>query len=291
MLTLNDYKRSPATSGWASARCRCSWARAARRSWPRRRSACRSSWWSPSSTAGACRWPARPWRRCSASSSSCCGVRGAAGGARAVVQRHRGALLGARHDGVRPRASVRRVSGLRRAMTIGAWAWCRPPSAPWCADDEHPQSRDGGGAGPAGGRAGALVALHFAVQFLLRPHFGHLSDGRRRTGWIVGASRCWRSRDRRVGLDAADRVRPHARAAGRDGGVPGHRRGGECRRHALLALVAELIAPAAAGPGRGDGVAHDDRRFIVTTVVASRLLEPFSLPALVRATALCRWPR
>jgi len=134
---------------------------------------------------------------------------------------------------------------------------------------------------------GALVALHFAVQFLLRPHFGHLSDGRRRTGWIVGglallalsgigasASTLLIEYDRTLGLLAATVAFLGIGAGASAAGTP------------LLALVAELIAPAQRARAAATVWLMMIAGFIVTTVVASRLLEPFSLHALVRATAL-----
>jgi BCD family chlorophyll transporter-like MFS transporter len=120
---------------------------------------------------------------------------------------------------------------------------------------------------------GALVALHFGVQFLLRPHFGHLSDGRRRTGWIVGglallalsgigasASTLLIERDHTLGLAAAMVAFLGIGAGASAAGTP------------LLALVAELIAPAQRARAAATVWLMMIAGFIVTTVVTSGML-------------------
>ncbi|MCU0621526.1 MAG: BCD family MFS transporter [Gemmatimonadales bacterium] len=134
---------------------------------------------------------------------------------------------------------------------------------------------------------GALVALHFAVQFILRPRFGHASDGRRRTGWIVGgllllavsgvgaaASTLLIAQHRPMGLLVALAAFLGIGAGVSAAGTP------------LLALVAELIPAERRAKGAATVWLMMVAGFIVTTVVASRLLEPFSLVAMVRATAI-----
>jgi BCD family chlorophyll transporter-like MFS transporter len=125
------------------------------------------------------------------------------------------------------------------------------------------------------------------VQLLLRPQFGHLSDGRRRTGWIVGglvllaisgvgasASTLLMADHRAVGLVVALIAFLGIGAGASAAGTP------------LLALVAELIAPAQRARAAATVWLMMIAGFIVTTVVASRMLEPFSLEVLVRATAV-----
>ncbi len=134
---------------------------------------------------------------------------------------------------------------------------------------------------------GALVALHFAVQLVLRPRFGHLSDGRRRTRWVVGgmallavagvacsASVMLLATHRAWGMAAAIAAFAALGAGVSAAGTP------------LLALVAELVPAARRARAAAVVWLMMIAGFIVTTVVVSRLLEPFSLAALVRATAL-----
>jgi BCD family chlorophyll transporter-like MFS transporter len=134
---------------------------------------------------------------------------------------------------------------------------------------------------------GGLVALHFAVQFLLRPQFGHWSDGRRRTPWIAGgmlllgvsgvgaaASTALVVDDRPLGLALALVAFFGIGAGVSAAGTP------------LLALLAELTAPVQRAKAAATVWLMMIAGFIVTTVAVSRLLEPFSFAALVRAVAI-----
>jgi hypothetical protein len=78
------------------------------------------------------------------------------------------------------------------AMTL-SWLPDRPPGpradGAWRdrrADHLDAEPPDGGGAGPARGAAGLLVALHYGIQ-ITRPQWGYKSDtGGHRTRWIIG---------------------------------------------------------------------------------------------------------
>lgn len=134
---------------------------------------------------------------------------------------------------------------------------------------------------------GALVALHFAVQLLLRPHFGHASDGRRRTPLILGGMALLAASGvaaaGATALLATDRVLGAALATVAFVAIGA---GVSAAGTPLLALLAERAGPARRARAAATVWLMMIAGFIVTTVGVSRLLEPFSLAALVRAVAI-----
>jgi BCD family chlorophyll transporter-like MFS transporter len=134
---------------------------------------------------------------------------------------------------------------------------------------------------------GLLVGLHYALQ-LARPWTGFGSDATGwRTPWIIGgmallglgatgaaASVAWMAVDRTLGLAAAAIAFFVIGLGVSTVGTP------------FLALLAEQVAPARRGGAAAVTWLTMIAGFIVSTVVASRLLEPFSLARLVGVVAL-----
>lgn len=135
---------------------------------------------------------------------------------------------------------------------------------------------------------GALVALHFAVQLVLRPQMGHASDRTgRRTPWIVGgmvllaaagvgaaASTALVAANRAFGLALAVVSFAALGAGVSAAGTP------------LLALVAESVAPGRRARAAAVVWVMMIAGFVVTTVGASLLLTPFTFDRLVRAVGI-----
>ena len=134
---------------------------------------------------------------------------------------------------------------------------------------------------------GLLVALHFAIQFTLRPSVGHRSDlTGRREWWIVGglallavsgsgaaASTAWMAVNRAMGTIAATVCFLGVGAGVSAAGTP------------LLAILAERVVPARRPRAAAAVWLIMIAGFIVTTALASRFLAPFSWTRLVQVTA------
>jgi MFS transporter, BCD family, chlorophyll transporter len=134
---------------------------------------------------------------------------------------------------------------------------------------------------------GILVAMHFAVQLVLRPQFGHTSDrAPRRTPWILGGMAVLGVGGiivaLGVALAATQRVAGLALAsvgfvllgAGVSGaGTP------------LLALIAEESAPKQKPIAAATTWILMIIGFVVTAIVSGALLDPFSYSRLVAVTA------
>lgn len=134
---------------------------------------------------------------------------------------------------------------------------------------------------------GLLVALHFAIQFALRPSFGHGSDrAGRREQWIVGgmvllavcgtgaaAGAAWIATDRALGLVVATLSFLGVGAGVSAAGTP------------LFAILAERVGPERRPRAAAVVLVVMIAGFIVTTAAASRFIAPFSWTRLVEATA------
>lgn len=134
---------------------------------------------------------------------------------------------------------------------------------------------------------GVLVALHFAVQFALRPRFGHASDGRARTPWIIGGLAACAAFGTLAAVATA--MMPAQRTAGlllAGVAFTGLGAGVSAAGTPLLALLAEGMAPERRARAAAAVWLTMIAGFIVTTVLAGRLLEPFSYGALVQAVAI-----
>lgn len=137
---------------------------------------------------------------------------------------------------------------------------------------------------------GALVALHFVVQFWARPRMGHVSDrARRRTpiilaGMLMAALGALAATLTTVAMDAAALSAPAAVAAlaaafillGIGAGTAGT---------PLLALLADRVAPARRGRAIGLVWVMMIAGFIVTTVLVGKAIEPFTMERLAFAAA------
>lgn len=135
---------------------------------------------------------------------------------------------------------------------------------------------------------GILIALHFAVQLGFRPQVGHWSDRTgRRTPWIAAgivllaaagigaaAATAWMATHRSGGLIAATLAFALVGVGVSLAGTP------------LLALLAERVAPARRASGAAVVWLMMIAGFVVATIVASLLLEPFTYARMVRAVAL-----
>lgn len=133
---------------------------------------------------------------------------------------------------------------------------------------------------------GALVALHFAVQFLFRPRMGHQSDrGGRRTRTIlqgmvllavgaVGASASIARipTDRTGGLVAAALAFALIGIGVSAAGTP------------LLALLADRVVAERRGRAAAAVWLMMILGFVVTTVIVGRLIDPFSFGRLIAVT-------
>jgi MFS transporter, BCD family, chlorophyll transporter len=134
---------------------------------------------------------------------------------------------------------------------------------------------------------GILVAMHFAVQLVLRPKLGHASDQTgRRTPWILGGMLvlgtggvlvalgvAWAETARTAGLALAA-VGFVVLGAGVSGaGTP------------LLALIAEESSPQQKPVAAATTWILMIIGFVVTAVSSGALLEPFSMRRLVAVTA------
>lgn len=129
---------------------------------------------------------------------------------------------------------------------------------------------------------GALVALHYAVQ-MLRPRFGHISDNApRRTPWILfgmlilalggagaAASTAWMLTDRWAGIAAAIVA---FLAIGFGVGFAGT---------SLLATLAEHVAEKRRAAAATIVWMMMIAGFVVTTIIAGQLLDPFSPERLI----------
>ena len=134
---------------------------------------------------------------------------------------------------------------------------------------------------------GLLVALHFAIQFALRPSLGHGSDlTGHREHWIMGgmvllaacgtgaaASAAWVETNPTAGLAAATLCFLGVGAGVSAAGTP------------LFAILAERVAPARRPQAAALVLVIMIVGFIVTTAVVSRFIAPFSWSRLVEATA------
>jgi BCD family chlorophyll transporter-like MFS transporter len=133
---------------------------------------------------------------------------------------------------------------------------------------------------------GALVALHFAVQFLFRPRMGHDSDHRNsRSGVILrgmfllaiaGTAAC-----ASVGMARTARV-PGLILATLSFSLIGL--GVSAAGTPLLALLAQRVAPERRARAAGLVWLMMIAGFVLTTVVTSQLLEPFSFARLTAIT-------
>jgi BCD family chlorophyll transporter-like MFS transporter len=135
---------------------------------------------------------------------------------------------------------------------------------------------------------GMLVALHFAVQFALRPRFGFLSDASAaRTPWIIGGLAACAAfgtmAAASVALMAADRTAGLALAVAAFLGLGA---GVSAAGTPLLALLAEGTSPERRARAAAAVWLTMIAGFIVTTVAARGLLAPFSYGGMVRAVAM-----
>jgi len=134
---------------------------------------------------------------------------------------------------------------------------------------------------------GVLVALHFAVQFALRPRFGFASDARARTPWILGglaacagfgtlaaAATALMATSRLAGLVLAGVAFLGLGAGVSAAGTP------------LLAMLADGMVPERRARAAAAVWLTMIAGFIVTTMLAGTLLTPFSYDGLVRTVAL-----
>ena len=134
---------------------------------------------------------------------------------------------------------------------------------------------------------GILVAIHYFVQ-VLRPRFGYGSDvGGRRTPWIIGGMAVLAAGA--LGATWATTLMPTAFAAGVALAVVSFvvvgLGVGACGT-SLLVLLSTSIAPTRLAAAATVTWVMMIAGFIITTVVAGKLLEPFSLPRLVEVTAV-----
>ncbi|MDX2194535.1 MAG: BCD family MFS transporter [Gemmatimonadales bacterium] len=135
---------------------------------------------------------------------------------------------------------------------------------------------------------GALVALHFAVQLLLRPQLGFRSDrAPRRTPWIIGGLLLLASAG--VAASASTALLASARGPGLVAATVSFLAlgaGVSAAGTPLLALLAEQVAPSRRARAAAIVWLMMIAGFVATTLIASRLLAPFSLARLVGVTAL-----
>ena len=134
---------------------------------------------------------------------------------------------------------------------------------------------------------GFLVALHFAIQFALRPSLGHGSDlTGRREQWIIGgmlllavcgtgaaASAAWMASDRGLGLVVATLSFLGVGAGVSAAGTP------------VFAILAERVSPERRPRAAALVLVIMITGFIVTTAIVSRFIAPFTWTRLVEATA------
>ena len=134
---------------------------------------------------------------------------------------------------------------------------------------------------------GVLVAIHYFVQ-VLRPRFGYGSDvGGRRTPWIIGGMAVLGAGA--LGATWATTLMPTDFTLGVAIAVVAFvvvgLGVGACGT-SLLVLLSTSIAPARLAAAATVTWVMMIAGFIITTVVAGRLLEPFSLSRLVEVTAV-----
>lgn len=135
---------------------------------------------------------------------------------------------------------------------------------------------------------GALVALHFAIQFLFRPRMGHDSDRRhRRTAVILGGmlllAVSGTGAAAAVGLASSRRSLGLALATLAFVGIG---LGVSAAGTPLLALLSQRVAPERRARAAGIVWLMMIAGFVVTTILTSQLLEPFSFARLTGSTAL-----
>ena len=132
-----------------------------------------------------------------------------------------------------------------------------------------------------------MIAVYYAVQ-LTRPRFGHGSDvGMRRTPWIVGGVALLAVGG--VAAAAATGLLEHHPLPGLVLGIMAFAAigaGAGAAGTALLTLTAAVVSPAARGPAATAMFTMMIAGFALTTAVASRLLDPFSMLRLVAVTAM-----
>ena len=134
---------------------------------------------------------------------------------------------------------------------------------------------------------GILVAIHYFVQ-VLRPRFGYGSDvGGRRTPWIIGGMAVLAAGA--LGATWATTLMPTDFTLGVTLAVVSFvvvgLGVGACGT-SLLVLLSTSIAPARLAAAATVTWVMMIAGFIITTVVAGKLLEPFSLSRLVEVTAV-----
>lgn len=134
---------------------------------------------------------------------------------------------------------------------------------------------------------GALVALHFLVQLLLRPRLGHGSDrSGRRTPWVVGGMVLLALSA--IGASASTLViaiRPGLGLAAAALAFLLLGAGVSAAGTSLLALLAELVPAETRARAAATVWLMMIAGFVLTTVLVSLALEPFSLGRLVAVTA------
>ena len=134
---------------------------------------------------------------------------------------------------------------------------------------------------------GLLVGLHFAVQYT-RPRMGHGSDvGRRRTPWIVGGMALLAL----SGTLAAVATMLAATSTALGIGLAvvafaGVGLGVGAAGTSLLVLLAAVVRPALRGVAATTVWIMMIAGFVVTTIVAAGMLEPYSHARLVEVTAI-----
>lgn len=135
---------------------------------------------------------------------------------------------------------------------------------------------------------GVLVAVHNLIQFGLRPSMGHGSDVTgRREAWIMGGMALLALAG--VGASAATATIATSRTWGLVAATIcflGIGAGVSAAGTPLLALLAERVTPARRARAAALVWIMMIGGFIVTTVVVSKLLEPFSYERLVQVTAM-----
>jgi BCD family chlorophyll transporter-like MFS transporter len=133
---------------------------------------------------------------------------------------------------------------------------------------------------------GALVAMHFAVQMVLRPQLGHTSDhAPRRTPWILGGMAVLGVGGVLVALGVA--LTPQSRWGGLALATVGFALIGAGVSGAgtpLLALIAEESAPAQKPMAAATTWILMIIGFVVTAASTGALLDPFSMRRLVLVT-------
>lgn len=134
---------------------------------------------------------------------------------------------------------------------------------------------------------GALIALHFGVQFYFRPRMGHRSDGTRRrtptiilgmgllaaSGTAAAMSVSVMQSNRAAGILAASLAFAVLGIGVSAAGTP------------LLALLAEQVEPSRQGRAAAVVWLMMIAGFVITTVATGKLVDPFSMARLVNVVA------